>query len=83
MKPLLAVLFFFLPLLSWAQYGNEWIDYSQKYYEIPIIETGVYRIDYTTLSNVLSETGDNLSSIDPRNLQLFGRDQELYIHVEG
>ena len=83
MKPLIAVLLFFSPLLYCAQYGNEWIDYSQKYYEIPIIESGIYRIDYTTLSNVLAETGDNLSTIDPRNLQLFGRDQELYIHVEG
>lgn len=83
MKVLLVVMVFCCPVFSWAQYGNEWIDYGQKYYEIPIVETGVYRIDYTTLSNVLSETGVNLSSIDPRNLQLFGRDQELYIHVEG
>ena len=32
---------------------------------------------------MLAQTGDDLSAIDPRNLQLIGRDQELYIHVQG
>jgi len=73
----------FVPVMAFGQYGNEWIDYSQKYYEIPVAETGIYRIDFTTLSNVLAETGDNIATVDPRNIQIFGRDQEQYIHVEG
>lgn len=83
MTRLLIIFGFLAPSLLFGQYGNEWIDYSQKYYEIPIVETGVYRIDSTTLAAVLAQTGDDLSAIDPRNLQLIGRDQELYIHVEG
>ena len=83
MTRLLIIFGFLAPSLLFGQYGNEWIDYSQKYYEIPIVETGVYRIDSTTLASVLAQTGDDLSAIDPRNLQLIGRDQELYIHVEG
>ena len=83
MTRLLIIFGFLAPSLLFGQYGNEWIDYSQKYYEIPIVETGVYRIDSTTLAAVLAQTGDDLSAIDPRNLQLIGRDQELYIHVQG
>lgn len=79
----LLISIFLLPLFALGQYGNEWIDYSQKYFEIGIATTGVYRLDSTTLSNVLSETGDDLTTIDPRNFQVFGRDQEQYIHVEG
>ncbi len=83
MRPILFILALLFTTLATAQYGNEWIDYSQKYYEIPVGETGVYRIDSTTLSNVLSETGDDLTTIDPRNFQVFGREQEQYIYVEG
>lgn len=32
-------------------YGNEWINYSQKHYRISIPKTGLYRIDYNTLIN--------------------------------
>ena len=81
MTRLLIIFGFLAPSLLLGQYGNEWIDYSQKYYEIPIVETGVYRIDSTTLAAVLAQTGDDLSAIDPRNLQLIGRDQELYLSL--
>ena len=48
-------------------YGNEWINYSQKHYRISIPKTGLYRIDYTTLINA----GIPLGSINPKNFQLF------------
>ena len=64
-------------------YGNEWVDYSQKYLKFKITEEGIYRIDYNTLNNGLSSIGENVSGIDPRNIQLFGRGDELYIHIEG
>ena len=32
-------------------YGNEWISYEQKYYSFPIVEDGIYKIDYNSLVN--------------------------------
>lgn len=61
------------------QYGNEWINYSQTYYKLPIPKTGLYRIDSLTLSN----SGVPLSLINPKNLQLFIKGQEQFIYVKG
>src|SRR5688572_4353331 len=71
-----------LPAASQTR-GNEWIDYSQKYLKIKIVNDGIYRLDSTTLSNALFSTGVPLSSIDPRNLQLFHNGIEEYIYVQG
>lgn len=72
------VLLFFTITLTRAQpYGNEWIDYTQKYYKFPIHKTGIYRIDYNTLLNGLGAIPH------PKSLKIFGHGQELYIHVEG
>jgi hypothetical protein len=60
-------------------YGNEWINYSQKHYRISIPKTGLYRIDYTTLINA----GIPLGSINPKNFQLFCKGQEQYINING
>ncbi|HRG01963.1 MAG TPA: C25 family cysteine peptidase [Bacteroidia bacterium] len=58
-------------------YGNEWINYSQKYYRISIPSTGLYRINYTTLINA----GIPLGSINPKNFQLFCKGEEQYINI--
>ncbi|MEW6468862.1 MAG: C25 family cysteine peptidase [Bacteroidota bacterium] len=81
MKKLYAHLGFllFTSLALAQQYGNEWINYGQKYYKFPIIQDGVYRIDSAALAN----SGINVSSIDPRRFQVFGRGQELAIYVQG
>jgi len=60
-------------------YWNEWINFSQKYYKIPVSQNGIYRLD----SLKLATAGIPLSSIDPRNIQLFFRGQEQYIFVQG
>ncbi len=83
----LLVLFFIssLPLKHYAQqYGNEWINYSQKYYKIKLVKDGVYRITYSDLI----AAGVPVSTFNPKNLQLFGRTnepyvQEQYIYVHG
>jgi hypothetical protein len=78
-------LFFFIFLsvyanyLSSQNYGNEWIDYSQKYYRIQVPKTGIYRIDFTTLIN----SGIPAGSINPKNFQIFLKGEEQYIHVNG
>lgn len=84
MKQKLAILLTVLfPLLTLGQAPNSWINYTQKYYAIPITETGIYRIDSTTLSAILTQTGDHLPSIDPRNFQIFGKEKEIPIYIPG
>jgi len=73
-------LFFLLTLPAFSQtFGNEWINYSQKYYRILVIKTGIYRIDSLTLVNA----GVPLNSVNPRNIQVFGRGKEQYIYIKG
>lgn len=73
------ILFSFLTLTGFAQNGNEWIVYGQKYYYFKITQTGIHRIDY----NSLVAAGVDVSTLNPQNFQIFGREKELYIHIEG
>ena len=60
-------------LWSLAQpYGNEWINYSQKYYQFKLVNEGIYKIDYQTLVN----SGIQPSQFTSANMQVFGRDKE-------
>ncbi|WP_147275657.1 hypothetical protein [Adhaeribacter pallidiroseus] len=73
----LIVLWFGLTAKGQVQYGNEWINYSQTYYKIKVAKSGIYRLDHTYLTNA------GLGSINPQNLQLWRRGQEVAVHVEG
>ncbi|GAB3930115.1 C25 family cysteine peptidase [Larkinella terrae] len=59
--------------------GNEWINFSQTYYRIPLTEAGVYRL---TTSD-LQKAGISTASINPTSLQLFRRGVEQAIYVAG
>jgi hypothetical protein len=59
--------------------GNEWIDFNQEYYKIPIGKDGIYRISF----NDLQGTGFPVTSIDPQRLQIFHRGEEIAIYVDG
>lgn len=84
MKRFLLFICLIATTLTNAQpYGNEWINYSQKYIKVKITEDGLYRVDYNTLKPVLSTLGVNIDTLDPRNLQVFGRGEEIYIHHQG
>ncbi|NVO03934.1 MAG: hypothetical protein HXX09_14650, partial [Bacteroidetes bacterium] len=61
------------------QFENNWINYSQKYYRIPISSNGVYRINYNTLVNA----GVPVSTIDPRGFQIFYKGVEQYIFIHA
>ena len=75
----LAILFYF-PLLSIAQnYGNEWINYEQRYYKIKIWNDGIYKISWDDLSKSIPE----IAGTDPRNIQLFSKGKEQAIYIEG
>ncbi|GAB3251429.1 hypothetical protein GCM10027347_09860 [Larkinella harenae] len=60
-------------------FGNEWINYEQSYYRIPVSESGLYRLT----ARELQQAGIVLSSIDPLSLQLFRRGVEQAIYVAG
>lgn len=60
-------------------FGNEWINFSQRYYKIPITNEGIYKIDKATLQ----QAGVPVTGFSPRNLQLWHRGVEQAILVEG
>ncbi|MEM8523652.1 MAG: C25 family cysteine peptidase [Bacteroidota bacterium] len=60
-------------------YGNEWIDYNQSYYKIPIAEDGTYQLSYQDLQTA----GIFLESTIPlgANFQIFHEGEEVPIYV--
>lgn len=59
-------------------YGNEWIKYDQKYYSFPVVQSGIYKIDYS----ILLAAGVPMSSFQSANVQLFGKEREVPILIE-
>ena len=82
-KALYTILYILISLPGFSQLTNDWIDYNKSYYKFQVVVDGVYRIDYATLQNAAQSSGLPLSSINCKDFQLFGRGQELYIHVEA
>jgi len=79
-KSFLISLFLLLTLGLFAQpYGNEWINYSQKYFKFPITESGIYRISQAKLISA----GVPVFSVSPQNFQIFARGEEQYIYIKG
>jgi hypothetical protein len=80
MRSLILVLFFLGSMNSIAQqtYGNEWIDYGQKYYAFDVYKTGITRINYS----VLFASGIPTTTFSSANIQIFGREKEIPIYVE-
>lgn len=62
-----------------AQFGNEWINFDQDYYKIPVAKNGLYRLTYEQLR----AAGMPTASVDPRKFQLFHRGVEQAIIVQG
>jgi hypothetical protein len=58
-------------------YGNEWINYNQKYYSFNIVKTGIYKLDYSTLYN----SGIPISTFTSNNIQLFGKEREVPLFI--
>lgn len=68
----------FIVFHSFAQYGNEWIQYDQKYHKIPVAREGLYRVTYQELQ----AAGFPVSG-DPTTFRLFHRGIEQAIFVQG
>jgi hypothetical protein len=60
-------------------YANDWINYAQTYYKIPVVEEGIYRLSYADLQSA----NFPVDAVDPRNIQLYHRGEELRIEVVG
>ena len=60
-------------------HSNEWINFGQKYYRIPVAQDGLYRINQSTLTYA----GVTVNTIDPRQIQIFYMGEEQYIYVHG
>lgn len=82
-KFLLFILLSFTIFASAQPYGNEWINPSQHYFKMSIVNEGIYRINYNTLSAALSNTNQPIAFLDPRYIQIFHNGEEQYIFVNG
>lgn len=77
----LLILLLFVNVSKAQTYGNEWINYSQQYFNFPIYQTGIHRINYSDLNTSLSNNGILISTISTDNFQIFGRESEVFINV--
>jgi hypothetical protein len=59
-------------------YGNEWINYNQKYYSFKVQTTGIHRIDHS----MLVTSGIPVGTFSHENIQIFGREQEVPLFIE-
>jgi hypothetical protein len=78
-SPLVALFFVLLCLNSFAQVGNEWIDFNQAYFKIPVAKEGIYKLTYSDLV----AAGFPVSGTDATKIQLFHRGTEQPVFVEG
>ena len=79
MRSFLSLLsIFFSSIAAFAQVGNEWINFNQSYFKIPVGKNGIYRLTYSDLQ----VAGFPVES-DPKKFQLFHRGVEQRIIVDG
>ncbi|NJN25830.1 MAG: hypothetical protein HC819_07610 [Cyclobacteriaceae bacterium] len=79
-KVILLMLVLVMGQISVAQpYGNEWIDFTQKYFKLSTAQDGLYRVSYTELA----AAGFPVATVDPRKMKLYFRGVEQSILVSG
>jgi len=78
-KLLNTIILVFIFTSVFSQYGNEWINFSQKYYKFPISTEGIYKID----RDYLVSLDNSFTSVNPKNIQVFARGKEIPIYVAG
>jgi hypothetical protein len=75
----ISILILLITSTVFAKAQNAWIDYSRPYYKIPTVEDGIHRITFASLSSA----GINPNTLDPRNIRLYHRGEEVAIYIEG
>lgn len=63
--------------VSAQNYGNEWINYAQRYFAFNVYSTGIHRID----QSALAASNIPLTTFSSQNIQIFGREREIPILV--
>jgi hypothetical protein len=76
-KGLLTFLYL-IPVCVFAQFPNDWINFSQTYYRIPVAKDGIYRLTYSDLQTA----GFPINSVDPRLIQVYHRGAEQAIYFK-
>lgn len=71
MKKILIPLFLFFAVAAHAQLNNSWIDYSKKYYKFTIGNSGLYRINQSSLAAV------GLNTAAAENFQLWRNGEQV------
>ena len=71
--------FLLIAVSASGQVGNEWIDFSQTYYRVKIVEDGFYRITQEELQAV----GFPIASVPASRVQLFRRGEEVALNVNA
>ena len=66
-------------LVAQAQFANEWINYQQSYFKIPVLQKGLYKIT----ADDLRKAGVPVATVNPVAVQLFFRGQEQAIYISG
>ncbi len=64
---------------AWAQYANNWIDFSKQYFKVTVASDGAFRLTYNDLQNA----GFPVAGVDPRRVQLYHRGVEQAIIIQG
>ncbi|MEM6830329.1 MAG: C25 family cysteine peptidase, partial [Bacteroidota bacterium] len=62
-----------------AQFGNEWIDFTQSYYQIQVVNEDFYRVT----QGELSAAGFPIATVPANRIQLFRDGQEVAINVNA
>ena len=76
MKKLLLPVFIILSLTGYCQNNNSWIDYSKTYYKFKISNTGLYRINQSSLPVALS-------NIPAEQFQLWRNGEEVRLFTSA
>ena len=67
--------------LNAQTYGDEWIDYNQKYFTLKVYQTGIHRVEFSELSSALQSKGIDVSTIPTSGFQIFGREKEVALYM--
>ena len=78
MKKFLTLLLLLLSIGVYSQYGNEWINYNQKYYSFKIVKDGIYRLTYEDLLSA----GIPVNTIPHQDIKIYGKEKQVPLYIE-